>query len=245
MREVAIPCTECWLRPRPYFRPFSESELSFIMLMKNGHIMLAAKSHVIEIGQVGGSLFTLYEGWAIRYKELPDKSRQILDVLLPGDFIGMESHVLGSTEHSVRALTQVSLCVLRGRRLTQLFEGYPEWGLSLLKWLVEGQRRDDNWRAILGRLDAAQRMGFLFLEIFDRLKQREMAGNNSCPFPLGRQHLADHLGLSRVHVSRVLSDFAARDLAHVSQSTLYISNRAKLVDIAGYQGTTPGPRVLL
>lgn len=245
MREGFVPCTECWLRPQAYFRQFSESELKFILVMKNAHLTLAPKAEVIEVGEVGGSLFTLYEGWAIRYKTLPDKSRQILDVLLPGDFIGMESHILGYTAHSVRALTPVSLCVLRGRSLTQLFQGHAEWGLSLLRWLVEDQRRDDSWRTILGRLDATQRVAFLFLEIFDRLKQRGMTGDNSCPFPLGRQHLADSLGLSRVHVSRVLGDLSARDLAQIGRNTLFIHNREKLVDIAGYHGIAPGPRVLL
>jgi len=233
------------LRPRPYFRQFSKSELEFILLMKNAHITLEPRSLVIEAGQVGGSLFTVYEGWGIRYRKLTNASRQILDVLLPGDLIGMESHVLGVTEHSVQAVTTISLCVLRGRRLEELFQQHPEWGLSLLRSLVEDQRRDDSWRTILGRLDARQRIAYLFLEIFDRLKLREMTSDNSCPFPLARQHLGDALGLSRVHVSRVLSDFTKRDLAQIDQNILFIRDRAKLIEIAGYHAIAPGPQVLL
>lgn len=245
MLEGGVPCTECWLRPRPYFRPITGAELDFILVMKNAHRTLGARAPVIEAGEVGGSLFTLYDGWALRYKLLPDNSRQILDLLLPGDLIGMESHVLGFTEHSVKALTTVSLCVLRGHRLSELFQDFPDWGLSLLRWLIEDQRRDDRWRTILGRLDATQRMAYLFLEIFDRLKQRDMASDASCPFPLGRQHLADTLGLSRAHVNRVLADFASRNLARIDRSILFIRDRARLVEIAGYGGIAPGPRVLL
>ncbi len=245
MPEVTVPCTACWLRPRSYFRPFTKGELEFILQMKNGHITIAPRSAVIEAGEVGGSLFTLYEGWAIRYRRLANRSRQILDVLLPGDIIGMESHVLGFTEHSVQALTTVSLCVLRGRRLGDLFAQHSDWGMSLLRWLVEDQRRGDDWRTILGRRDAAQRVAYFLLEIFDRLKQRGMANDKSCPFPLGHQHLADALGLSRVHVSRVLSEFSSRDLAQVDQGILFIGDRAKLSDIASYDGVAPGPRVLL
>lgn len=245
MLEVSVPCTACWLRPRPYFRPFSKSELDFILLMKNRHVTIASKSPVIEAGEVGGSLFTLYEGWAIRYRKLANRSRQILDVLLPGDIIGMESHILGFTEHSVQALTTVSLCVLRGRRLGDLFQRHPDWGMSLLRWLVEDQRRGDDWRTILGRRDAGQRLAYFLLEIFDRLQQRGMANDKSCPCPLGHQHLADALGLSRVHVSRVLSEFSGRGLAQLDQGTLFIRDRAKLIDIADYDGIAPGPRVLL
>lgn len=240
-----VPCTACWLRPRPYFRPLSTAELNFVILMKNAHLTLSARSPVIEAGEVGGSLFTLYDGWAIRYKTVDAGSRQILDVLLPGDLIGMQSHVLGFTEHSVQALTRVSLCVLRGRRLSELFQQYPDWGLSLLRWMVEDQRRDDNWRTILGRLDAFQRLAYLFLEISDRLRQREMGTERSCPFPLNGQHLADTLGLSRTHVSRVLADLSGRRIANVEKNTLVIHDRAKLIDIAGYRGIAPGPRVLV
>jgi CRP/FNR family transcriptional regulator, anaerobic regulatory protein len=245
MRE-AVPCMACWLRPRPYFRPLSEAEAQFIQQMKNAHITVAARAKVIEAGEVGGSLFTLYDGWAIRYRMLGEKPRrQILDVVLPGDFLGLEAHVLGLTEHSVQALTVASLCVLRGRRLSELFEQHPDWGLSLLRWMVEDQRRDDVWRSILGRLDAAQRMAYLFLEIFDRLEKRGMAGERSCPFPLSGQHLADMLGLSRAHVSRVLADFAQRRLARIDSGTLLIDERAALAELAGYQAVAAGPRVLL
>jgi len=214
--------------------------------MKDAHVTVAPRAKVIEAGEVGGALFTLYDGWAIRYKLIGERARrQILDVVLPGDFVGMESHVLGLTEHSVQALTTASLCVLRGRRLRELFQHHPDWGLSLLHWMVEDRRRDDVWRTILGRLDATQRIAYLFLEIFDRLKHRDMASGESCSFPLSGQHLADMLGLSRAHVSRVLRDLARRRLAHVDDNVLFIGARAALAELADYRGVAAGPRVLL
>ena len=242
---MAVPCTHCGLRPRPHFRPFLAGELEFITLMKSAHLTFAANSRLLEAGEVGGSLFTLYEGWAIRYRHLADRSRQILDILLPGDLIGIESHVLGYTAHAVQAITPVSLCLLRDHSLGQLFQGFPEWGASLLRGLVEAQRRDDTWRTIIGRLDAPQRVAYLLLDIFDRLQRRDMVSDERCPFPLHRQHLGDLLGLSRVHVARVLSGFASQNLAHIDQDSLVLRDRAKLAALAGYGGIAAGPQVLL
>jgi CRP/FNR family transcriptional regulator, anaerobic regulatory protein len=242
----AVPCSACRLRPLAFFRPLSAGEAEFIQQMKSAQIIVAARAKVIEAGEVGGSLYTLYDGWAIRYRMLGEtQRRQILDVVLPGDFVGLEAHVLGLTEHSVQALTPASLCVLRGRRLSELFERHPDWGLSLLRWMVEDQRRGDVWRSILGRLDAAQRMAYLFLEVFDRLEQRGMASEGSCRFPLSGQHLADMLGLSRAHVSRVLADFAQRRWARIESGTLLLHERDTLAELAGYRGVARGPRVLL
>jgi CRP-like cAMP-binding protein len=88
-------------------------------------------------------------------------------------------------------------------------------------------------------------MAYLFLEVFDRLEQRGMAGDGSCRFPLSGQHLADMLGLSRAHVSRVLADFAQRRWARIESGTLLLHERDTLAELAGYRGVARGPRVLL
>ena len=83
-----VPCEECQLRRRTLFRPFSELELSFITEMKTDHIVVAPRGDIIREDEVGGPVYTLFEGWAIRYHRLPHGARQILDIVLPGDTSG-------------------------------------------------------------------------------------------------------------------------------------------------------------
>src|SRR5260221_403625 len=107
-----VPCIDCRLRHRPCFRPFSDEELKSISSLKTNHLAVAAKTDIVTEGEVGASLYTLYEGWAFRYKTLADGGRQILDLLLPqhlGDGAGL------SMIHLNRTLTQ-----LRDERLTAL-----------------------------------------------------------------------------------------------------------------------------
>src|SRR5215471_3907186 len=96
-----VPCEQCPLRRRTLFRPFSDNELFFITQMKTDHIVVAPRVDIIREDEVGGPVYTLFEGWAVRYHRLPNGARQILDILLPGDTVGMASAVLGRRSNTL------------------------------------------------------------------------------------------------------------------------------------------------
>jgi len=230
-----VPCVECPLRRKTLFRQFSEPELDFIAAMKTAHVVAAPGTDIIRQDEVGGPIYTLFEGWAIRFQRLPDNSRQILDIVLPGDTIALHSALLGSIAHSVQAITPVTLCVLHPGNMTELFRNHPAMALGLLRTRMEEEQRADLRLALLGRLKAAQRIAYLMLDTFDRLRQRGMVnGGSTCPFPLQRRHLADAAGLSRVHVARTLDELRRARLAEIQDGVLVLFDRARLADFAGY-----------
>src|SRR5262249_40936605 len=207
---------------------------------------VAPRADIISEDEVGGPVYTLFEGWAIRYHRLPNGARQILDILLPGDTVGIASAVLGRVKHSVQAVTTATLCVLQGRGFSDLFTQHPGWALNLLQTRVEEEQRMDVRMSMLGRSTAEQRIAYLMLETFDRLRQRAMVnGGSTCPFPLQRRDLADAAGLSRVHVARTLESLKERRLAEIQNRTLGLFDRPPLGDLPGYvplaAGSRPGP----
>lgn len=192
-----VPCVQCPLRQKPLFRPFSDLELDFVAEMKTEHVVIPPRVDIIREDEVGGPVYTLFEGWAVRYHRLRNGERQVLDVVLPGDLIGLASAITGTVRHSVQALTPVSLCVLEGKRFSELFERYPGMALNLLKTRIEEEQRADVRLSLLGRSTAEQRVSYFMLEIFDRLHARGMVDRGStCPFPLQRRDLADTAGIA-------------------------------------------------
>src|ERR1700749_4033124 len=154
-----VACEQCPLRRRAFFRQFSERELSFIVEMKTDHIVVAPRGDIIREDEVGGPVYTLFEGWAVRYHRLPQGARQILDIVLPGDMIGLASVLLGTVRHSVQALTPARLCVLSGHSVTDLFTNHPAYALNILQTRVEEEQRADVRLSLLGRSNAEQRIG--------------------------------------------------------------------------------------
>jgi CRP-like cAMP-binding protein len=241
-----VACITCQLRQKSLFHQFSEREVALIASLKSAHIAVAQKADIAQAGEVGGSLYTIFGGWAFRYKRLSDGKRQILDFLLPGDLIGLEAALFGGIEHSVQTLTPVSLCVLEARRLVELFRDSPELGYHFARTLVEDHRRADERITLLGHKNGPERLGYLLLETFDRLRQRGLANGTWCSFPVQRQQLADALGLSRTHLIRSLAELQEMALATIDNHTLSILDRERLAAFAGYRTTErPGKRVIL
>lgn len=229
-----VPCIDCRLRSRSCFRPFSDDELASIAALKTRHVALPAKHDIVRQGEVGGALYTLYEGWAFRYKKLAEGGRQILDLVLPGEIIGLSSALLGTVRHSVQTLTPVSLCLMSGYPLTELLKRHVDLTLDLLRWRVEEEHRADVRLTLLGRRRPLQRIGYLMLETFDRLHRLELAQGTMCPFPLQRQHLADAAGLSMIHLNRTLTTLRDDKLATIENKMLIIYDRRRLTELSGY-----------
>jgi CRP-like cAMP-binding protein len=162
--------------------------------------------------------------------------------------IGLASALLGTVKHSVQALTPVTLCVLSGRTLPELFAEHPGFAFNIMQTRVEEEQRADVRLSLLGRRNAEQRIGYLMLETFDRLRQRGMVnGGSTCPFPLQRRDLADAAGISRVHVARTLERLRDQRLATIQDGVLVLLDRSRLIDLAGYVPlrVTAGRRAIL
>jgi CRP-like cAMP-binding protein len=212
----------------------SDAELDFVIAMKSGHIAVGQRENIVEAGQVGAPLMTLFDGWAVRYRRGIGGRRHILSILLPGDLIAAESALLGRVEHSVMAITPVSLCVLGGRTISQLFGAHAELALALYRNQLDEMRWFDV-EAVNGSTgDALTRVSYVFLHTFDRLAERGLDNGTSCGFPLRRGDLADRVGLSAMHLSRTLAALKRQRLATLVDNTLHIPNRARLARFVHY-----------
>ena len=112
---MQLPCYECALRACGLFKPVTPEELSSINRIKREHLQVPAGGEIIRVGDEAPELYTVYSGWAFRFKTLPDGRRQILNFLLPGDLLGLQAAMFDAALHGIEALTEVQLCVLPRR----------------------------------------------------------------------------------------------------------------------------------
>jgi CRP-like cAMP-binding protein len=128
---MATSCYQCGLRACGLFKPVTPEELDTIFNMLEGQIALKAGADIVRAGDESPELYTLYSGWAFRYKTLPDGRRQILNFLLPGDLIGLQAAMFDTAQHGIEALTDVELCVLPRRKVWDLFGQMPGLGFDV------------------------------------------------------------------------------------------------------------------
>lgn len=186
------------------FLPVAPEELETIESFRAGSRRVAAGASIIDEHRPSSELFTLYAGWAFRYKTLSDGRRQILSFLLPGDFIGLQDEFADGHTHGVEAASDTTLCVFPRGRLWELFHAQPKLGYDIT-WLAAREEKlvDDNL-VTTGRRNAAERVAMLLMHLYRRAQRVGMVRDGWVEFPFNQQHLADALGLSLVHTNKTL-----------------------------------------
>jgi CRP/FNR family transcriptional regulator, anaerobic regulatory protein len=190
-----VSCKACPLRSLPVFLDQSSAELSLIEALKKEQIVVAAEGSIIDEGQANPPLFTLLSGWAFRYKTLSDGRRQILNFLLPGDFIGVQQRMSDAAAHGVQALTEVILCVFRRDALWELHRSAPALGFGTTWLLPEGQQ-GDGVPFPLTQQHMADGLGLSLVHTNKTLRKLERRGLHQIKD--GRLRLVDVKALARI-----------------------------------------------
>lgn len=236
------PCDQCPLKKFDHFRDFNTGELAFISRFKTGELVADPGATILVEGAHSAHLYTVLAGWAFRYKILEDGRRQILNYLVPGDLVGLQGSLMNEMQHSVEALTPVTLCVFERDRLTELFENHATLSYDVTWIAAREERILDEHLLSIGRRSALERAAYLLVFLYGRAKSVGMLSGRKPAIPLTQQHIADTLGLSVVHTNKTLRKLAQRDLVRWLDRGCEILNAEGLADIAGWTAETEANR---
>lgn len=233
-RDCPPTCNACELRHTEAFVPFDTDKLQYIQAFRESTMRLAAGRQIIAEHKSSTRLFTLYSGWAFRYKTLSDGRRQILNFVLPGDLIGLQQEFADGATHGVEALTEVVLCVFPRDGLWDLYREDPQLGYDVT-WLAarEESMVDENLLTA-GRRTAIERVAMLLVHLYRRAERVGLAQDGSIAFPFNQQHIADALGLSLVHTNKTLRRLAHMGLHEIDGGRLHMVDPRGLENVADY-----------
>jgi len=183
----------------------------------------------------------LLSGWACRQRVLPDGRRQIFDLLAPGDAIGLAADPLPLSRASTVALTRVETADAAALRTAAEDPGTAP-ALARIVALTPAieEERLMNHVVRLGRLTAYERVAHLFLELQGRLAVAGLADEERFPLPVTQEVLADALGLSVVHMNRVLQQLRRHQLIEMRGGQVILLDPQALADVTdGRTGSLP------
>jgi CRP-like cAMP-binding protein len=194
---------------------------------------IGARRSVIREGDRPDHVHLMIEGWAARYKLLPDGSRQITAFLIPGDFCDFHVTILREMDHGIITLTRSAVAFIARARMDELTER-P----SLVKAFWWATLVDEavlrSWLVNVGRRDASQAVGHLFCELYVRMKNVGLVEGGGFELPLTQEEIGDALGLTSVHVNRVLQRMRADGLITFRRGTLTILDYGRLEEESGF-----------
>jgi len=190
---------------------------------------------IITEGKSYTSLFVLIEGIAIRYRILHDGRRQIVNIVLPGDIVGVLGSFFENALYSTKALTDSVIATVPFTRLGALFETHPRL-VTKVFWSFACETAIYAEHVIdLGRRSALERIAHFLLELLTRLQAVGLADATSYQIPLTQELIGDALGLSIPHVNRVLRRLRDDELVAIEDQRVTIKDLQGLSELADFE----------
>jgi CRP-like cAMP-binding protein len=219
------------------FVALSNVELRVLEALHARRRVFVAGRDLVHQGQAEQSAYILISGWACSYKILPNGERQIVDFQLPGDFLGLRSVLLHMSDHSIEPVTDIEVTEVHVSDLLEVFANTPRLATAVL-WAAS---RDEavvvEHLAGIGRRNATERMAHFLLELGARLTLIGMGSRKGFDCPLTQYLLADALGLSPVHVNRVLRHLREAGMLTFRDGVVTFHDYVKLAEFAQFDPT--------
>lgn len=231
-------CADCTVRSRALFGAVNKDSIRITQKYRDQHrYFLAGDILHVEQHKIDYA-FTVHSGCLILYNDLENGARQILRVALPGDFVGFSRNHRGELPYSIKALSDVNICIFLDSSVQKMMQEQPE----IAKRLVDLQLNDANLcqqRLLnLGQKTATQGLAYLIMELYSRVRVQypeifdSQTGDTF--FPLNQEDMGDALGLTKVHISRVVITFKEQGLIACGHKKLRVLNEEKLSEIGQF-----------
>jgi CRP-like cAMP-binding protein len=182
------------------------------------------------------SLF-LITGFAARYNVLRNGKRQITALHVPGDFVDLHSFLVKTMDHGVMAIAPCTLGVVPHEALRAITETQPHLTRLLALHIAVDAAIHRQWLVSIGRQSAREHAAQLLCELFLRLQAVGLTEGYSFKLPLTQAELGDTLGLSTVHVNRVIQELRKEGLITWRGETVVIEDWPRLKETAEFDPT--------
>jgi CRP-like cAMP-binding protein len=177
---------------------------------------------VVRAGEELSFSILLLDGLMCRYKDLRNGERQIMELHVAGDFLDLHSFLLKRLDHSVMSLVPSRIAIVPHDRLAAITRDHPH--LTRLLWLTTllDSAIHREWLVSLGRRTALGRIAHFLCEMHARLDVVGLADPTGFPLRITQTDLAECLGLTSVHVNRILRQLREMGLATFRDSRVEI-----------------------
>ena len=216
------------------FVALSEQELAALEVFHERRRTLDPGVDLVRQGQPGQSAFILADGWVCSYKLLSSGARQVVDFQVPGDFLGLRSVLFRTSDHSVESLTRVEVAEVLAKDLIDVFANTPRLATAVLWAASRDEAMVVEHLVDIGRRSALARTAHFLLELGARLKLVGLGTREGYACPLSQSKLADALGLSGVHINRILRQLRERGLLTFRSGQVIFDDFEGLVEVADF-----------
>lgn len=222
-----------WIQKLEMLGPLPDDDKRLLDELARRPRSIKPGSDILREGDTPSDVHLILEGFACRYKMLPDGTRHIVAYLIPGDFCDLHVFILKAMDHGISTLTRCTVVDIPRPRVLELTErpciARALWWAALVD---EATLRE--WLVNIGGRSAEKRVAHFLCEILVRLQAVGLVNDGAYEFPLTQTILGETLGLSTVHMNRVLQSLRMENLMTLSHKKLVVPDIDKLKKFSGF-----------
>ena len=213
----------------------SPDEVTLLQGLQSMTRLVRRNREIVTQGRKYDALFVMIDGISIRYRILRDGRRQILNIALPGDFVGFPACFFDRALYPISALTDVVVAPISFAVLINLFERHPHLAAAIF-WSFSSEAAIYSERLTdIGRRTALERVAHFLLELLTRFQLIGLADECSFPMPLTQELLGDALSLSLPHVNRTLRQLREDGLVSIEAHQVFIKDVEALSALGDFE----------
>jgi len=196
--------------------------------------MLDAQEDIVREGDRPVIVCLILEGFACRYATVSSGRRQILSIHIPGDIPDLQGIFIKVMDHNLATLTPARVALIPHDAMCNLLDHNNRIMHLLWRDTLVDAAIFRKWIVGIGRCTAHARFAHLICEFAFRMHAVGLMKRSVCAMPFTQVDIADALGLSNVHVSRVLARLRKQGLFTWQDGILTIKNWRQLQNAADF-----------
>jgi CRP-like cAMP-binding protein len=214
--------------------PLDEAARAALLALPYNIRTCPAGAYLVRDGDRPEYCCVLLTGFAYRAKITGEGGRQIISIHMAGEFVDLQNILLDVSDHNVQTLTQSEVAFIPRAAARDLALGNPAVGRALwLQTLIDSSIFRE-WVVNVGRRDSRARVAHLLCEFSLRLEAAGLASNHHYELPMTQEQLADAVGLTSVHVNRVLKQLGAEGLISRDKRSITIEDWQRMRDAGDF-----------
>jgi CRP-like cAMP-binding protein len=231
-KAADISCETCHLSRLGFCRFFKSIIPDAPAPFFRGRERLPRRRTIYRESEPIKNIYVIRDGWAFRYMLSQDGRRQILSFLMPGDLVSPSSIFAKKHQFSVQSLTAMDVCVFDAQVMRDLCRSDETFFRRVIATCLEEKEYMERKLFELGRCRAEERVAQMLLYLETKQTALSLKKDDAIQFPLRQQDVADALGLTQVHVSRILNTLRQKNIIENFKDMLAIRDVSALKELA-------------
>jgi CRP-like cAMP-binding protein len=193
-----------------------------------------ARQDIIVEGDKPDDVHLMLEGWAARYKMLPNGDHPIMAYLIPGDLCDVQVSLLQQMDHSIGTLSPCKVAFIPREEIARLMDEHESLSRALWWATLVDEAILREWLVTVGHRSADKRLAHFICEMLLRCKAVGLTDDDSFSLPLTQEEIGQTMGLSTVHVNRMLQELRAQGLIVSSGKRVTVNDLDRLMAFAEF-----------